>query len=217
MVYKSGDSEIRTDIMLYVNGIPLVNLELKDPTSFSQTWYDAYSQIKYYEKEIPELYKYVQIGVAAEQTARYFPIVSWQEEVKNHLWREGSARDDIDAIIEMLTPERLLDIIRNYIFYRVEMGEATKVIARYMQYRASEKIVPRVLNNLEGIEDKKKGLIWHWQGSGKTLTMIFAANKLYHQKQLENPTIFFIVNRNELEDQLLDEFFSLDIIYWFHK
>ncbi|HDL15159.1 MAG TPA: HsdR family type I site-specific deoxyribonuclease, partial [Euryarchaeota archaeon] len=97
-------------------------------------------------------------------------------------------------------------------FYRVEMGEATKVIARYMQYRASEKIVQRVLNNLEGIEDKKKGLIWHWQGSGKTLTMIFAANKLYHQKQLENPTIFFIVDRNELEDQLRGEFFSLDII-----
>lgn len=81
-----------------------------------------------------------------------------------------------------------------------------------MQYRASEEIINRVLNNLEGKEDKDKGLIWHWQGSGKTLTMIFAANKLYHKKKLENPSIFFIVDRIELEEQLYEEFGALDIV-----
>jgi len=80
-----------------------------------------------------------------------------------------------------------------------------------MQYRAAEKIVDRVQKNLRGETDKNKGLVWHWQGSGKTLTMIFAANKLYHNEALENPTIFFIVDRIELEEQLYKEFAALDI------
>ena len=111
----------------------------------------------------------------------------------------------------MLTPQTLLNIIRNYLFIRIERGATTKVITRYMQYRAAEQICNRVLNNIEGKETKNKGLIWHWQGSGKTLTMIFAANKLYRHPTLQNPTIFFIVDREELETQLYEEFSALDI------
>jgi type I restriction enzyme R subunit len=81
-----------------------------------------------------------------------------------------------------------------------------------MQFQASEKIVDRVLDSLDGISDKKNGLIWHWQGSGKTLTMIFAANKLYHTKKLGNPSIFFIVDRLDLKDQLYQEFTGLDVV-----
>jgi type I restriction enzyme R subunit len=85
-----------------------------------------------------------------------------------------------------------------------------------MQYRAANRIVERVKESLDlGLTTtglKTKGLIWHWQGSGKTLTMIFAANKLYFMKQLENPTVFFIVDRIELEDQLYTEFYALDIV-----
>ena len=205
-----GRERIRTDIILYVNGIPLVDIECKNPTSPSVSWYKAYKQIKDYEDTVPELYKYVQIGVAAESKAKYFPIVSWQKEVKRHEWRE-ELKDSIDATIEMLRRDKLLDIIRNFLFYRIERGEATKVITRYMQYRAANKIVERVIKNLKN-EEKNKGLIWHWQGSGKTLTMIFAANKLYYMKELENPTIFFIVDRIELEEQLYKEFYSLDIL-----
>lgn len=211
VVYKSGDNVIRPDIMLYVNGIPLVDIECKNPASFAKSWRDAYKQIKEYEETIRELYKYVQIGVAAEQIARYFPIVPWQKDVMTHSWRE-EGKDPIDSLICMMLPERVLDIIRNYLFFRIERGEATKVIARYMQYRAAEKIVKRVIDNLEGKEKKNKGLIWHWQGSGKTLTMIFAANKLFYLKKLQNPSIFFIVDRLELEEQLYTEFYSLDIV-----
>jgi len=71
----------------------------------------------------------------------------------------------------------LLDVLRNFLFIREEHGEMTKVIARYMQYRAANKIYQRVIDNLEGKDTKNKGLVWHWQGSGKTLTMIFAAHK----------------------------------------
>jgi type I restriction enzyme R subunit len=210
-VYYQGKDRIRTDITLYVNGIPLVNIECKNPTNISESWFNAYKQIKDYEKNIPELYKYIQIGIAAESQARYFPVVPWQEEVKIYEWREEGL-DSIDSTIEMLSKDILLDIIKNFLFFRVEFGNATKVITRYMQYRAANRMVERVARNLRSKEDKNRGLIWHWQGSGKTLTMIFAANKLFYMRELEHPTIFFIVDRIELEDQLYGEFYTLDIV-----
>src|SRR3989304_700294 len=225
-IYYYGKDKIRTDIMLYVNGIPLIDIECKNPVSISESWYTAYKQIKDYENTVPELYKYVQIGVAAESEARYFPIVPWQEEVKVYEWRTeppfhpplvrgergGSSKDSLDSTLEMLTRDTLLDIIKHFIFFRIERGDATKVITRYMQYRAAKRIVNRVIKNLKGQEEKNKGLVWHWQGSGKTLTMIFASNELYYMKELGNPTIFFIVDRIELEDQLYKEFYFLDIV-----
>jgi len=210
-VYYNGKDKIRTDIMLYVNGIPLVDIECKNPTEIGVSWYDAYRQIKDYEKTVPELYKYVQIGVAAESKAKYFPIVPWQDTVNTYEWRE-ELQDSIDSTIEMLTKGKLLDILKNFLFFRIEFGNAEKVVTRYMQYRTANKIVKRVRKNLNNEEEKNKGLVWHWQGSGKTLTMVFAAHKLYYAKELENPTIFFIVDRIELEDQLYSEFYSLDIL-----
>ncbi|MEM2927142.1 MAG: HsdR family type I site-specific deoxyribonuclease, partial [Candidatus Bathyarchaeia archaeon] len=203
---------IRNDIILYVNGIPIANIECKNPTSLTENWYTAYKQIQEYQQTVPEPYKYIQIGIAAEQTARYFPTAPWQkEDVKIHQWRTPNTPDPLDAQTEMLTPATLLNIIRHYLFFRIEHGTTTKVITRYMQYQASEKIFNRVIAFLQGSESRNKGLIWHWQGSGKTLTMIFAANKLYRHPLLENPTIFFIVDREELQEQLYQEFNALDI------
>jgi type I restriction enzyme R subunit len=210
VIHQSGDKQIRNDIILYINGISIANIECKNPTSLTENWFSAYKQIKDYEKQTPEPYKYIQIGIAAAETARYFATAPWQEETLTHMWREPN-KDPIDSTIEMLTPSTLLNIIRHYLFFRIEHGTTTKVITRYMQYRASEQIVNRVLGYLQGKETKNKGLIWHWQGSGKTLTMIFAANKLYRHPTLENPTIFFIVDREELQEQLYQEFTALDI------
>jgi type I restriction enzyme R subunit len=212
VIHQSGDKQIRNDIILYVNGIPIANIECKNPTSLTENWYTAYKQIIDYWKTVPEPYKYIQIGIAAEQTAKYFPTAPWQQEdVKIHQWREYDKPDPLDATIEMFTPQTLLNIIQNYLFFRIEHGTTTKVITRYMQYRAAEQIYNRVTHYLQGKETKNKGLIWHWQGSGKTLTMIFAANKLYRDSLLENPTIFFIVDREELQEQLYQEFTALDI------
>ena len=212
ITHQAGDKHIRNDIILYINGIPLVNIECKNPASLTETWYNAFTQILGYEKDIPELYKYIQIGVATDNKAKYFPTTPWQQdgEPRYYEWRETN-KDSIDSTIQMLMPETLLNIIRNYLFIRIERGVTTKVITRYMQYRAAEQITNRVLNNIEGKDAKNKGLIWHWQGSGKTLTMIFAANKLYRHPELQNPTIFFVVDREELETQLSDEFNALDI------
>jgi type I restriction enzyme R subunit len=212
VIHQTGDKQIRNDIILYINGIPIANIECKNPASLTENWFSAYKQIMEYEKTAPEPYKYIQIGIAAEQTARYFPTAPWQQEdVKIHQWRTPDKQDPIDATIEMLTPSTLLNIIQNYLFFRIEHDTTTKVITRYMQYTASEKTVNRVTTYIQGKETKNKGLIWHWQGSGKTLTMIFAANKLYRDPLLENPTIFFIVDREELQEQLYQEFTALDI------
>ena len=209
-VIHEGTERIRNDILLYINGIPLINIECKDPASLMEDWHTAYAQIKKCEKIVPELYKYVQIGMAAEQIVKHFPIVPWQDDVKKDEWKiEG--KEPHDAAVDMLRPECLLDIIRFFLFMRREMGEDTKVLPRYIQYRAANKMVNRVLDNLAGKTTKNMGLIWHWQGSGKTLTMIFAATKLYHQPELENPSIFFIVDRIDLEDHLYAEYNALTI------
>ena len=211
VIHRTGSKEIRNDIILYVNGIPLVNIECKNPASPTENWYTAYKQTQQYQKDIPELYKYVQIGIAAEHTARYFPTAPWQQDdVGTYQWRVHNNPDPLDASIEMLTPATLLDIIRNYTFIRIEHGATTKVITRYMQHRASEHIYHRVIDHLNGKTSRNKGLVWHWQGSGKTLAMIFAANKLFQDPTLANPTILFTIDRDDLQEQLRNEYNALD-------
>lgn len=209
-----GRDKIRVDLLLFVNGIPLVNIECKNPYTAKSDYYSAYKQIKRYEQTVPELYKYVQIGIGLAEKVKYFPIVPWLEDVKQEVWRSEFKSDD-EAIFEMLSPNLLLDILKNFLFVREFRGEMTKVIGRYMQYRAVNKIYQRVMDNLAGKTDKNRGLIWHWQGSGKTLTMIFAAHKLYFE--LGKPTIFFIVDRRELERQFSDELSALDLNFSFEK
>ncbi|MBN2251876.1 MAG: HsdR family type I site-specific deoxyribonuclease [Candidatus Altiarchaeota archaeon] len=209
--YTSGDREIRTDIILYVNGIPLVDIECKNPASFSESWFNAFKQVKDYEEAVPEIYKYIQVGVAAEQMVKYFPIVPWLKDVKIEEWRSGE-KYPLDSVIDMLSPETFMDILGNFIYVRAEYGEVSKVLPRYMQHRAVNKVVNRVLDNLNGKEPKNRGLVWHWQGSGKTLEMIYAANKLYRSEKLGNPTIFMIVDRQDLEEQLYGEFTALDMV-----
>jgi type I restriction enzyme R subunit len=209
-----GKENIRLDILLIVNGIPLVNIECKNPYTDKKDYYGAYKQIKRYEKTAPELYKYIQIGVGFAEAIKYFPIVPWLDDVKQEIWKWEEYKED-EAIFEMLKPETLLDIVRSFIFIREFRGEMTKVVTRYMQYRAANKIYQRVIDNLEGKTEKNKGLIWHWQGSGKTLTMIFSAHKLYFE--LGKPTIFFIVDRRDLERQFNEELSALDLNFSFEK
>ncbi len=217
-----GAEPIRPDILLFVNGIPLVDIECKNPARPGVSWEDAYKQIKRYEQSVPELFRFVQMGVAVEREARYFPIVPWQEEVHTYTWRTARKEEDpLRPIFDLLRPARLLDFFQHFLYFREERGAYTKVMARYMQVRATNRIVRRVLVNMghplppllagEEREDegRHRGLIWHWQGSGKTLTMIFASQKL--ARLLGNPTIFFVVDRVDLQDQLEREFSALDV------
>ena len=209
-VVHTGAEKIKNDIILYINGIPLVNIELKDPLNPAESWRNAYNQIIDYFGKLPELYKYIQIGVAANSRARYFPIAQWTNEVKTYEWKVEE-KDSVDSVIQMLNPEVLLDIIKNFLFVRVEKGEVTKVITRYMQIRAVNKIFDRVKDYYLKKDTKDKGLIWHWQGSGKTFEIITAANKLQTFSPLENPTQFIILDRDDLQTQLSNEYHSLEI------
>ncbi len=205
-----GTEEARLDTVLFVNGIPLVDMEYKNPASKDENWQKAYKQIKNYEKIAPELYKYMQLGVAVGAVAKYFPIVPWLDEVDIYEWKEESM-DEVDSTLALFEPNKFLDILRNFLFYREQRKYVTKVVARYMQYRAANSIVNRVNDNLHGKDERNKGLIWHWQGSGKTLTMIFAAHKLYFDRLLEAPTVFFVVDRIELETQIFEELAQLKL------
>ncbi|MEM3334088.1 MAG: HsdR family type I site-specific deoxyribonuclease [Thermoplasmata archaeon] len=208
VTFTSIKGKIRVDIVLFVNGIPLLLIECKDPTNPTVSWENAYIQIKDYEKKVPELFKYIQINAIIEgwkEKARYFPSEPWNKTTQVHVWKSEN------GLCEFLQPKILLDIVKYFAFFREEKGSEKKVLGRYMQYRAVNKIVERAKKYVKGEENKASGLIWHWQGSGKTLTMIFAANKLMRLPDLENPTIFFVLDRKELEDQTMDEIKSVKI------
>jgi type I restriction enzyme R subunit len=209
------------DIVLLVNGIPLVLIECKNPTEERVDWTDAYKQIKRYEERVPELFKYVQFSIATDGVKTYYFPNSFNEEGKDFLsiWKDPyplkreDFKDDIlkITIYGLLSKPNLLDLIENFTFIRKETDKATKIMARYMQFRASNKIFQRVVNTLRRKEQKKFGLIWHWQGSGKTYTMAFAAWKLFHCPELENPSIFVMVDRKDLEEQIERDFSFIEV------
>lgn len=210
VTFKTYSERIIPDIVLFVNGIPLVVIECKNPTDPTVSWETGYNQIKDYENKFPELFKYVQFSIAAEETARYFPNLTGCEDIPVYEWKKESF-DVLEATLEMLERDILIDLIKNFTFIREQRGKSSKIMPRYLQYRAANKIFNRVINNIKGDIDKNSGLIWHWQGSGKTLTMIFAMTKLYQHHLLENPTIFFILDRSQLEEQIRRVMSDLEI------
>lgn len=212
---------IRADIVLFVNGIPLVLIECKNPTAEEVDWTDAYRQIKNYEEKVPDLFKYVQFSIATDGIKNYYFPNAFNEEGKDflNLWKDpypfkkSEFKNDMlkITVYGLLSKPNLLDLIENFIFIRKEKGTTTKIMARYMQFRAANKIFQRVINTLKKKDKKKFGLIWHWLGAGKTYTMAFSAWKIYHCAEAENPSIFIMVDRRELEEQIEKDFAFLEI------
>jgi type I restriction enzyme R subunit len=218
---EGSKGSIRADIVLLVNGIPLVLIECKNPTREEVDWTDAYRQIKRYEEQTPELFKYVQFSIATDGIKTYYFPNAFNEENKDFLsiWKDPypfkkeEFKNDIlkITIYGLLSKSNLLDIIENFTFIRKEKDKTTKIMARYMQYRASNKIFQRVINTLKRRENKKFGLIWHWQGSGKTYTMAFSAWKLFHCPEAQRPSIFVMVDRRDLEEQIEKDFSFIEV------
>lgn len=213
---EGPQGSIRADVIFFVNGIPLVLIEGKNPTIERVDWTDAYRQIKRYEEEVPELFKYVQFSIATDGIKTYYFPNAFKEENKDFLsiWedpypfkREEFRGDTLKiTIYGLLSKPNLMDLIENFTFIRKERDKVAKIMGRYMQFRASNEIFQRVVDTLMRRDDKKRGLIWHWQGSGKTYTMAFSAWKLFHCPQAQNPTIFVLVDRRELEKQIEEDF-----------
>ena len=205
--YFEGNSEnIRPDVLVFLNGLPVVDVEAKSPTAASNVNYsNAVGQIKRYERNAfklfwPNCFNIATDGLQTVYGATYAPaqyFLRWRDE---DLEKQTSGELEM-TLTALLSKDRLLDIVRNFILFEKEKERTVKKIARYQQFRATNKIVERVA---EG--DQKRGLIWHTQGSGKSLTMFFTAWKLRFNKELKNPKIFILVDRIDLDDQIYETF-----------
>lgn len=215
--YYAGESEnIRTDVTVFLNGIPIVDIEAKSPTASQTTDYnEAIGQLQRYARVAPKLFVPNIFNIATDglQTvygATYAPdqyYLTWRDDEllktyggdpSNSDSSEGKLEVTLDAL---LRHENILDIIANFVLYEQTNDGVIKKIARYQQVRATNRIVERVTSGKDHM-----GLVWHTQGSGKTLTMFFTAWKLRFNKSLDSPKIFILIDRIDLDDQVYDEF-----------
>ena len=215
-VYRAGSAERRADLVLLVNGFPLVLIEAKTPTRSAVSWVDGAVQVHDdYEKYVPELFVCNVFSVATEGKEYHYgslglPVKDWGP------WNLDADGGDSQrhplhglklAAESMLRPHVVLDILSSFTLFATDKKQRRiKIISRYQQYDAANKIVERVLAGYP-----KKGLIWHFQGSGKSLLMVFAAQKLRLHPRLKNPTVLIVVDRIDLDTQITGTFTGADI------
>ena len=210
--FRAGKTEKRADLVLLINGMPLVLIEAKTPVRASQSWLDGALQVHDdYERNVPELFVPNVFSIATEgKEYRYgsirMPVEFWGP------WRleDDDAVPSMEqvekAVTSMLRPQVVLDLLANFTSYATHKGkQRTKIIARYQQYEGANKLVQRVVAG-----HPKKGLIWHFQGSGKSLLMLFAARKLRLHPALKNPTVMIVVDRVDLDTQISGTFYASD-------
>ncbi|MBP1593230.1 MAG: box helicase [Bacteroidetes bacterium] len=213
----------RPDILLFVNGIPLVVIELKNATDENATIRKAFDQLQTYKSTIPSLFTYNALCVisdgheckAGSLSAGFSRYMNW----KSTDGKKEASRfaPQLDILIKgMLNPATLLDLVRNFIVFEknkkedaktgITQIETVKKLAAYHQYYAVNKAVQSsiIASGVKG--DKRGGVVWHTQGSGKSLSMVFYSGKLITAPEMQNPTILVITDRNDLDDQLFDTF-----------
>lgn len=198
----------RADIIVFVNGLPLVVVELKSPSRTETDASAAYRQLKNYMQEIPSLFVYNAFMVMSDQAhSKAGTITSDEDRFMEWKTVDGSYENtkfaSFDTLFEgMFEKKRLLDIIQNFICFSKEDIQEFKILAGYHQYYAVRKAIESTSQAVR--TDGKGGVFWHTQGSGKSLSMVFYAKLL--QKSLESPTIIVITDRNDLDNQLFGQF-----------
>jgi type I restriction enzyme R subunit len=234
--------QVRVDICLLVNGIPLVPIEAKQCARRGTNWLEGVKQFQTYDRRSDKLFISHLFGVACNGRLSKYGIPGasssyfneWKDSVvankydnpllhpENDLCRvyqdetDGLMHFDVErlpngqlleqmkfGIIGLLQPERVLDILQHFIVFERDNGKIIKKVARYQQLRAANKIVDRVVQS-----DKAQGVIWHTQGSGKSLTILYTAYKLRKTEALNDPTIFIVVDRKDLKDDMDDNFIN---------
>lgn len=201
----------RPDIILFINGLPLVVIELKNPTDEGATTKTAFHQLQTYKTQIPSLFTYNAILIASDGfEAKYGTITSdWSRFVpwktKDGLTTEDGTVPQADVMFRgMLNKKTLLDLIKHFIVFEQCKDKILKKVAAYHQYYAVNKAVSTTQQATSVSGDKRAGVVWHTQGSGKSLSMVFYTGKLV--LALDNPTIVVMTDRNDLDDQLFDTF-----------
>ena len=208
----NGDYTKRPDIVLFINGLPIVVIELKNSTYETVGVEDGYHQLETYKMCIPQLFTFNEVLVtsdgintkAGSLTANYDRFMTWRS--KDGQTESSPGLASLDVLIHgMLNPETLLDLIRYFVLFQDDGKEhISKILAAYHQYYAVNKAVDRALLASSGQGDGKGGVIWHTQGSGKSLTMVFFSGKLI--QMLNNPTLVVVTDRNDLDNQLYSTF-----------
>lgn len=220
-VVKEGGSEKRLDVVIFVNGLPLVVIELKSATDEKATLERAYNQIQTYKHAVPSLFYYNALCVisdgiearVASVSAPYSRFLAWKSPEKS----ENGIVPEMQLLAKyMLDQETLLKLIRyNTVFEQEEKKDEkgivsvvkVKKVAAYHQYYAVQKAVRETLRATDEIEgDRKIGVVWHTQGSGKSLSMVFYTGQIVVHPQMQNPTVVVITDRNDLDDQLFGTF-----------
>ncbi len=206
-------TEKRPDVIIFVNGIPLVVIELKSASDENVDITDAYNQLQTYKMAIPSLFTYNSFLVTSDGiNARAGTITS--DEDRFMAWRtidgEGVAPNTIpqlEVLIKgMFQRDRFLDIIKQFVLFQSDGKDTFKILAGYHQYHAVNKAVASTERATMESGDRRIGVVWHTQGSGKSLSMVFYTAKLVISEELENPTIVVITDRNDLDDQLFGTF-----------
>jgi type I restriction enzyme, R subunit len=211
--FQAGSVEKRFDVVFLVNGIPLVIGEAKTPARAAVTWFDGAFQInQIYEREVPAMFVPNVFSFATEGRAyRYgsirMPIDMWGPWRDEENQEEGQLHHVKATVQAMLQPEIVLDIMQSFTLFATDKKHRRiKVICRYQQYETANRMVARVVAGFP-----KKGLIWHFQGSGKSLLMVFAAQKLRLHPRLANPTVIIVVDRIDLDTQITATFNAADV------
>ena len=201
-------SEKRPDVVIFVNGLPLVVIELKSPSREETDASEAYRQLRNYMLEIPSFFVYNAFCVMSDMAeTRVGTITSGEDRFMQ--WKtvdgetESTAFADFNVLFEgMLEKQRFFDILRNFICFSRDNGKDAKILAGYHQFYAVRKAVVSTVNATQ--TDGRGGVFWHTQGSGKSLSMVFYTHLL--QQELNSPTIVVLTDRNDLDDQLYGQF-----------
>lgn len=202
------NSKKRPDVVLFLNGLPIVLIELKSPSREETDASEAYRQLRNYMQEIPSMFIYNAICVMSDQlTSKAGTITSGEDRFMEWKTKDGNYENtqyaQFDTFFEgMFQKGRLLDIIKNFICFSNEGINTFKILAGYHQYFAVRKAIESTKHAT--ITDGKGGVFWHTQGSGKSLSMVFYAHLL--QEALDSPTIIVLTDRNDLDDQLYGQF-----------
>ncbi len=203
----------RPDIVIFVNGFPLGVFELKNLADENATIRDAYQQFQTYKMDIPSLFPFNEVLVISDGiearvgtlTAGWERFMPWRTIAGDDIAPKGSL--ELEVLVRgIFDQERFLDLIRHFVAFEDDGSSLNKKIAGYHQFHAVNKAVECTLEAASPKGDKRVGVVWHTQGSGKSLTMVFYAGKMVQHPAMSNPTLVILTDRNDLDDQLFGTF-----------
>src|SRR5690554_4856626 len=208
-----GNQNKRPDLILFVNGLPLVVIELKNAVDENATIKSAYNQLQTYKQAIPSLFSYNELLIISDGwdarcgtlTSDFGRFMSWK--TKDGKTEATHLEMQMQVMFDgMLNKQTLLDLISQFIVFEKSDAKTLKKVAAYHQYYAVNKAVESTVKASAQEGDKRGGVIWHTQGSGKSLSMVFYSGKLIIDPRMENPTLVILTDRNDLDEQLHETF-----------